>query len=179
MGCRIWKCKGCSEPKYIVNMFWELCQGCNNERLHGNKYGKQVDIKEKKPSALKTYPKLGTSKKKVKARKSLFAPTTKIKESINLYELDSEFYRKCFESFNGYCENCGTKQPGECEDSEGRVINRWRYSHIIPKSVAQELRHKVYNINDLCLKCHMEWENGSKENMNIYEGNVDTFPERF
>lgn len=175
MECREMICKECSEPKYIVNKFWQLCQGCNNERIHGSKYGKQVDIKAIKPSVLKTAPK----KRKTKSKKSLFAPVIKLREKINLYELDSEFYRKCFETFNGLCENCGKKQPEECEDSEGRVINRWRYSHIIPKSTAQELRYKVYNINDLCLACHMEWENGDKEKMNIYEGNVDTFPERF
>lgn len=179
MECKEMICKKCNKPRVIVNKFWQMCQGCNNTRIHGNPFGKIHSFIVINPSVLKTYPKLTSGKKKRKQKKSLFAPETKVREKINLYEADSDFYRKCFETFNGYCENCGTEQPDECEDENGKVINRWRYSHIIPKSIAQELRHKVYNINDLCLKCHMEWENGNKEKMNIYKGNCDTFPNRF
>lgn len=180
MECRMMGCKKCERPKYIVNKHFGLCQECNNERLHGSKFGKAYKVTSNKPTLLKSYPKLTSRKRKPKQRKSLFSPIkTDVRNRIDMYELDNIFYKKCFDSFNHRCEECNTELPDIFENEDGFVINRWRYSHIIPKSTAPELRHDINNINDLCLACHMEWENGDKKKMNIYKGNCDRLPQYF
>lgn len=176
----LWNCKGCNKPKQIVNRHFELCQGCNNIRLHGSQYGKQYELTSKKSNVQKQYPKLTSGKRKPKQKKSLFSPVnTEVRKKVNMYELDNAFYKKCFDTFNHKCEECNKELPEVFANEDGKVLNRWRYSHIIPKSIAPELRHDINNINDLCLSCHMEWENGTKEEMNIWEVNCDRFPNHF
>jgi len=86
---------------------------------------------------------------------------------------DEEFYKECFDQSDHRCEECGKRLNDEFRDDDGRVIARWRYSHIIPKSIAPRLRHIVLNINHLCLEHHEMWENGDKESMNIFEKNQE------
>ena len=95
----------------------------------------------------------------------------KVIEEKSSYELDNEFYEKCFNTFDHKCEECGAKQPEEFLTSDGKVAARWRYSHIVPKSIAKELRRVRENINDLCLSCHAKWESEKKVEMKIYEKN--------
>ena len=78
---------------------------------------------------------------------------------------------------NHKCEECNVDLPKKFRNEDGRVIARWRYSHIVPKSIASHLRHKVENINHLCIKCHGIWENGDKHLMKIFSKNYALFPE--
>lgn len=89
---------------------------------------------------------------------------------------DEELYLESFNSSNHECEECGTSLPNEFRDEDQKIIARWRYSHIIPKSIAPDLRHSVENINNLCLNCHSEWENGFKAGMRIFAKNLKKFP---
>jgi len=102
----------------------------------------------------------------------------KLKVKINSkIDRDEAFYLECFNNSNHRCEECGCLLPDEFRDSEGRIIARWRYSHVIPKSIAPHLRHRIENINHLCLTHHSEWENGDKKNMRIFTENAQNFPE--
>lgn len=130
--------------------------------------------------------------KKSTGKKSLFAKFNKNEnekiihsrgdkrsKSWQVFIFDELFYEKCFNKSDHKCEECGKQLNTDFRDEEGRIVNRWRYSHVIPKSIAPELRHDILNINNLCLFHHMMWENGDKESMKIYEGNVDNFPNFF
>ena len=168
------KCKKCGLEKPIVNKHFGLCRGCNNERLYGSKYGKSyADVKKKRKSP---YGLKSSSEDKVKG--SLFV-SDRIKgdKKKSMIERDELFYEKCFNMSDHKCEECGKQLPTAFRDDSGKVVARWRYSHIIPKSIASELRHDVNNINHLCLECHMRWENGDKENMNIFAENSERFPQ--
>lgn len=175
----IMDCVNCELNKEIVNKHFKLCLECNNLRLYGNKYGKRYKIKQKPINFIKTTKKLKNfnSNKKNKAnKKSLFAPKTNEEEKLNRIELDEIFYEECFNDSNHKCEECNKDLPTEFRDGEGNVIARFRYSHIIQKSIAPQLRRVRKNINHLCLSCHSRWEFGDKKNMKIYESNKLLFP---
>lgn len=140
--------------------------------MHGSKYGKQYNLTRSEIKPLRT--------RKNKAKKSLFVKLdTKIKASTKRLAKDEAFYEECFNVSNHKCEECGTNLPTEFRDSEGNVNARWRYSHIVAKSIAPELRHEVNNINHLCLKHHTQWDHADRENMKIYEKNKERYPKYF
>jgi hypothetical protein len=170
------QCKGCSKEKDITNSHFQLCLICNNARLKTNK----GDIK---PKVYKYIPKVKEplrSKErplKIKSKKSLFVNLLPEKKTTKEKIGDDEiFYEKCFNQSNHICEECSLPLPDYFRDINGKVAARWRYSHIIPKSIASELRHSIDNINHLCLECHGEWENGNKAGMGIFAGNYKKFP---
>ena len=68
------------------------------------------------------------------------------------------------------------KTKDEFLDPSGKVNARYRYSHIIPKSISPELRHSIDNINHLCMSCHQKWDFGDKKSMKIYPKNKAKFP---
>lgn len=149
-------CKSCGKNNKIVNSHFELCFICNSNRLKNNKkkndYDKSYFVKRdlgKKPS------------------------------KKNKIEKDEKFYEICFNNSNHKCEECNVDLPNVFRGDDGRIVARWRYSHIIPKSIAPKLRHVLKNINHLCLKHHMQWENGDKENMRIYRKNKKRLPMYF
>lgn len=145
-------CKKCNKDKRIVNKHFGLCLECNNMRLHGSPYGKSYNPIKRSSKLRKT------SKNK--------------KKSSNIeITLDEIFYKTCFESSDHRCEECGKQLPEIFRDDNGRIVARWRYSHIIPKSIAPKLRREVLNINHLCLEHHQQWDHGDKKSMSIYESN--------
>lgn len=165
-------CKNCKGDKPIVNKFFGLCLECNNIRLHGSKYGKEYKFANTKRSALRS--------RNTKSKKSLFSKLEpKKKASTRRLERDEEFYLKCFENSKHRCEECGKRLPTEFRDEEGNVNARWRYSHIVAKSIAPELRHDVENINHLCARHHTQWDHGDRKSMKIYEKNKQRFPKYF
>ncbi len=164
------KCKECGNPN-VVNKFHTLCGGCNNIRLHGSKYGKTSKPIEIKRKSYKPAKKKAKGAVSISARVRVKGRTTKdkIKE-------DEDFYRKCFDLSDHRCEECDTELPDIFRDDNGKVVARWRYSHIIPKSIAPEIRHSINNINHLCRKHHEEWENGDITKMRIFKGNKERLP---
>lgn len=198
MECRLWKCKGCKEPRMIVNKYFELCQGCNNIRLHGNKYGKQssfirIDSKFNKRSERELLRRVmkGDSSHKVKrtldnsnkreVRVIVGGRRFGRSHAIKIWRIqqDEIFYEKCFNTSNHKCEECGKNLPQDFRDDDNKVIARWRYSHIIAKSIAPELRYTIKNINHLCLEHHTQWDFGDKKIMKIYKSNSKRFPQFF
>ena len=162
-------CKNCNTEKNIVNKHFGLCRDCNNERLHGSKNGKSYNISKKETKPLRA--KINRIDHKVKdGIKVVFGGQRKSKSFQNIL-LDEMFYEKCFNKSNHKCEECGVSLPDQFRNEEGKVIARWRYSHIIAKSIAPELRHDTNNINHLCLKHHTQWDHGNKRDMSIYEKN--------
>jgi hypothetical protein len=110
--------------------------------------------------------------RKNKAKKSLFSNVEATpKKNIKRLAEDEAFYQECFDLSNHKCEECGVQLPTEFRNDEGKVNARWRYSHIVAKSIAPELRHDTNNINHLCLKHHTQWDHGDKKSMKIYDGN--------
>tara|TARA_R110002050_G_scaffold47847_4_gene111440 strand:- start:1030 stop:1548 length:519 start_codon:yes stop_codon:yes gene_type:complete len=169
-------CKKCNENKHIVNKHFGLCQGCNNERLHGSQFGKQYKHTREAPKSLTS--KLNRLKHDVKQG----VKPKKIKSSEirnNRIKQDEEFYEKSFNQSNHKCEECGSQLPKEFRGPDGKVNARWRYSHIVAKSIAPELRHNLDNINHLCIEHHTQWDHGDKASMKIYKKNASKLPRYF
>ena len=159
------KCKGCGSS-WIENKTYQLCKFCNNERRHGNKFGKVTPYKEKEFKPFKT------AKKKKRTKSISFSPKEKVK-TLTMLQKDEIFYKECFDSVERHeCEECLVSLPDRFKDDSGKILARFRYSHIIAKSVSRELRHCIDNINHLCLSCHSKWEdNNARKSMDIYEPN--------
>tara|TARA_R110000796_G_scaffold59008_2_gene135932 strand:- start:1288 stop:1734 length:447 start_codon:yes stop_codon:yes gene_type:complete len=146
---------------------------CNNKRLSGTKKKFAPTITKKETKASRRSKKVIQNYGFVKT----LVPNTNNKN--NKIKADEEFYKKCFDTSDHLCEECGCQLPTNFTDEEGKVIAKWRYSHIIPKSIAPEIRHTIKNINHLCIMHHQEWENGDKENMYIYSKNKARLPNYF
>jgi hypothetical protein len=165
---------GCSRK--VVNSHFKLCDIHNQERLKASKTSKIDRVcytidKGKKPIRIKEK---GKNKEN---RGSLFVnDNVKVKITSNNLIKDEEFYLECFNLSDHKCEECGCDLPTNFRNADGKVEARYRYSHIIPKSIAPELRHNVDNINHLCLVDHQEWENGNKVGMKIFAKNLEKFP---
>ena len=173
-------CKKCKKDKDIVNKFHGLCFQCNNKRLESLKKPKLYKHTKQKSKDTTDSPK--RFRRSVKGNKSdkIVYGGDKRSKSLVTKVMDEMFYEKCFnECTNHSCEECGESLPTEFRGDDGKVLYRARYSHIIAKSIAPELRHDVKNINHLCLKHHMQWEFGDKENMKIYKANKERFPKYF
>lgn len=170
------ECQSCHKVKKIVNSHYRLCDECNKLRLKSFKASKLIieynrTILDKKP--LKRVEK----SLKDKNKGSLFINIAhKNKRSKDKILKDELFYEQCFNNSDHKCEECDELLPDNFRNSQNKVEARWRYSHIIPKSIAPELRHDIDNINHLCLKCHGEWENGNKVEMRIFSKNYKKFP---
>lgn len=171
-------CKKC-DSKYVVNKWFNLCSKCNNIRLHGNEYGKTTQHKENKIKSLKTSK--NDSTKRVVGKggiKNKLTHNVKVGEKRKTtLQLDEELYERVFNSCKIHeCEECGTKLNDNFRNDKGFIESRFRYSHIIPKSIASELRHEDENINNLCLPCHQKWDFGNKKEMRIYVDNQLKYP---
>ena len=169
-------CQGCNQQRTITNKHFKLCADCNNMRLHGSKFGKQYSNAkvERKP--------LRANARRLKSdsnRMNHIIVGAKSKTTKQKISEDEAFYEQCFNLSDHQCEECGCNLPTDFRDEDGRVIARWRYSHIIPKSIAPSLRHDINNINHLCITDHQEWENGDRESMKIYKNNKKAFPNFF
>jgi len=176
------KCKECGGNNPIVNKHFGLCQSCNNIRLHGSKHGKQYTFNRNEKKSVK--PDITRLKHEVTGGMNdkqvyIVGGGRSTGKSLALYIADNTFYKKVFDESDHKCEECGCKLNDVFADDEGKVINRHRYSHIIPKSIAPHLRHNIKNINNLCLEDHTKWDFGDKVSMRIYEKNKKRFPEYF
>lgn len=157
------KCKECVFEGKLANTHFKLCKDCNNIRLHGSKFGKQY----KKP----------IKKRKSRTASQIKARKEKKEKVLTKIIKDERFYKECFESCSDHsCEECGTELPTTFMDGEGKVKARWRYSHIVAKSIAPWLRHIMKNINHLCRECHTKWDHGDKKSMKIYKLNKIKYP---
>lgn len=169
-------CKNCGLEKPIVNKHFGLCLECNNKRLHGSIYGKQYKHTQKKQSPLKQAKNKLKQKEKWSRIVRVIDGGRREGKSWTILFMDEAFYEQCFNNSDHKCEECGEKLPTEFRNSEEKVIMKSRYSHIIAKSIAPELRHVLKNINHLCFICHQKWDFGEKTKMKIYKGNKKLFP---
>jgi hypothetical protein len=167
------KCKKC-ESEYVVNKWFGLCQECNNERLHGNKFGKVAKYNETKKEPLK---KDNNKNKRIVDRGQRLVVWSGGRSAGKKILRDEIFYEACFNECKVHkCEECGSGLNEIFRGDDGKVINRARYSHIVPKSIAPELRHQIININHLCLTCHQKWDFGKRTEMKIYAKNQVRLP---
>lgn len=170
------ECKKCKGSSPIVNKHFGLCGDCNNERLHGSKFGKQYQNTSKRKKSLKSNINRLDHKIKIGQKPEKEKKEKKLNKKILL---DEKFYEKAFNNSDHRCEECGKKLPTEFRDADGNVNARYRYSHIVAKSIAPELRHDLRNINHLCLEHHTQWDFGNKAQMKIYSKNVKKLPKYF
>ena len=169
-------CKKCKVSSTIVNKHFGLCLDCNNKRLHGSKFGKQYKLTSNNKKPLKSN--INRLDHKVKQGTKPTKKEVHKKVGKNLL-LDEVFYEKAFNSSDHKCEECNKQLPTEFRDDDGNIIARWRYSHIVAKSIAPELRHDLKNINHLCLEHHTQWDFGNKAKMKIYIKNAEKLPRYF
>ena len=78
---------------------------------------------------------------------------------------NERFYRWCWEHKPHICEEC--MRPL-------REYSATYVSHILTKGAHPEIAHDPRNVNILCFKHHSVWENGNRESMRIYFGNMKT-----
>lgn len=78
---------------------------------------------------------------------------------------NERFYRWCWEHKPHICEEC--MRPL-------REYSATYVSHILTRGAHPEMAHDPRNVNILCFNHHNQWENGNRENMRIYLGNVIT-----
>jgi hypothetical protein len=143
-------CSKCNKNWGIVNKKYNLCDDCNYVRLHG-KTKQQVYLERQK--------KRMNNKEK----------TNKVYEVI---ARDERLYEYWFNLKPCRCEECRVPLPTNFRNKEGKVIERYQYSHIISKGSAPHFRWHKRNGNKLCLKCHIQWETGDRKSMNIYNNNM-------
>ncbi len=159
------KCTSCNIGK-ITNQHFKLCLKCNNKRLYGNEFGKVYKYAKKEKASLRRAP--IARKPKVKSRIDHSIIKGGGRGSGKTIATDEFFYELCFDSSKHRCEECNKQLPTEFRDENGKIIARWRYSHIVAKSIAPELRYNLLNINHLCMPCHTKWDHGDKKSMRIY-----------
>jgi hypothetical protein len=65
-------------------------------------------------------------------------------------------------------------KPHRCEETMRPlpVYSATFCSHILTRGAYPEMAHDPRNINILCFEMHNRWENGDRENMRIYPGNL-------
>lgn len=168
------ECSKCGGDKILINKHFKLCLSCNNERLHGSKFGKSYKSIKNDIKPVKSTKNRAKSIDRIQINNQCLQKEQK--KDSNLIK-DERLYEKSFNLSDHKCEECLKPLPDRFRDDDGKIIARWRYSHIIPKSVAPQLRHKVENINNLCLEHHEEWENGDKKSMKIWADNCKKFPQ--
>jgi len=168
------KCKECEKEKPIVNSFFKMCRECNYKRLEDRKSSKMNTLRRTERKSLKT--KETRLKRNVGAGERV-SRNKGGKKPLKNFDLDELFYEKCFHNSDHKCEECSKNLPTEFKDDAGRVISRFRYSHIVAKSIAPELRHDLNNINHLCHECHFKWDFQDRKNMKIYSKNKSKYPQ--
>lgn len=66
------------------------------------------------------------------------------------------------------------RKPHQCEETMRPLPNYSAVyvSHILTRGAHPEMATDPRNVNILCFEMHNRWENGDRENMRIYPGNV-------
>lgn len=80
-------------------------------------------------------------------------------------EANARFYKWIWEHKPHICEEC--MKPL-------RDYSAVYCSHILTRGAYPEMAHDVRNVNLLCFEHHQCWENGERELMRIYPGNIGT-----
>ena len=162
------ECKGCEQYRPIVNRKHHLCQECNTRRLNPN--GSKIYTLKRTPLKPNTTP-LKRSTKPIAQRSKKSVRTLKLDEET--YEL---VYRQHMNDGSYQCENCDMPLDPRFRDEEGRIVQRFRYSHILSKGAYPMHRHNPLNFNFLCFNCHQLWEFGGEKgrrSMRIFMKNVN------
>ena len=65
-------------------------------------------------------------------------------------------------------------KPHRCEETLRPLYNYSAVycSHILTRGAYPEMAHDPRNINILCFEMHNRWENGDRQKMRIYSGNI-------
>lgn len=78
---------------------------------------------------------------------------------------NERFYRFCWDHYPHICSECM------------RPLHQYSatyVSHILTRGAHPEMAHDCRNVNILCFSHHSVWENGDRQNMRIYPGNLLT-----
>ena len=119
--------------------------GFCGEHWHPNLW--TYNLASEKRKSLRT--KINRLDHKVKVGKKTTKKQSENRSGKNL-KLDEAFYEESFNQSNHKCEECGIQLPTEFRNDDGKINARWRYSHIVAKSI----REKVFFINDFWKKFH-------------------------
>jgi len=175
------KCSKCKDKiEKFDNAFHKVCKRCNMERLERFKSPKtykhtKKDIKSS-TDVVRRIHRAVSGNPKAKLAYGGGGGSKSLGNKI----LDEIFYEECFNSCTEHkCEECDKPLPTKFKDDNGKILYKARYSHIIAKSVAPELRHSLININHLCMDCHQLWEFSTRSDMKIYNINKKRLPNYF
>ena len=84
------------------------------------------------------------------------------------FTLDELIYEKVFKAKPNRCEECGVELSDVFRNEDGRIVDRFRFSHILSKGAFPEYRHCEWNFRLYCLQCHQKWEFGDRKSMKSY-----------
>lgn len=171
MQLRIDECKKCNKTKPIVNKKYGLCQECNWERLHPKEGSFQEHRTKQQKSLVQSSLKKGSILKRTPLKKKPYRIKQVSDKQRKVIKRDEEIYEEVWNMKDHVCEECECDLGDRFRDDNGKIIDRFRYSHILGKDLYPEHRHNTHNFNLLCLECHQKWEYGDKKSMKIYEPN--------
>lgn len=95
-------------------------------------------------------------------------------KGIETIREDEKIYEFLWNHRLHFCEECGAYLGHEFRDEDGRIIDRYRYSHMLGKKRWPMFRWTVENFNLLCFNCHNKWESGDRTKMKIWGKNKKT-----
>lgn len=170
MRLKVENCRKCHQDKPIVNRKYGLCESCNWERLHPEGDSYQDHRMRQQSTLLSKMVESAATIDKSKERKVYKIKSISEKQKV-VIKRDEEVYEEVWNSKEHYCEECGCHLGDDFRDENGKVVDRFRYSHILGKDLYPEHRHNIHNFNLLCFKCHQVWEYGDKVGMDIYNPN--------
>lgn len=142
-------CTKCNKSLPIANKKYNLCFDCNFKRLHNGLSPRQYYYVKQKESSLKRF-----------------------KKTKNDIEKMEEVYEQVFNNKPPFCEECRKPLSKIFRNSKGKVVDKFRFSHILPKSIYSKYKYNSLNFNLLCFDCHATWENGSRHSMRIWKQNI-------
>lgn len=144
-------CSGCGDKDVpIVNKKYGVCNTCNRERR-----GTPRPTSTFKQSTFKAAHTTSSGLKggRIKVNK---------KKTQAAISRDEAFYEEVWNERDHNCEECGIFLGDRFRDDDGKVIDRFRYSHILGKGAYPMFRHRKENINLVCLKDHDRWAKQDK-----------------
>jgi len=165
-------CGQCFLPKPVNSK--GLCPECVFKNNHNGLSQQEVyqQRSEKKKQYVNSLP--NTTKETRKTMLNNMLKDERLEKRREILRKDEEFYELIFNMTEPICEECGRQLPDQFRDSEGNILYRAQYSHILTKGAHQEFRHDIRNINRLCHTCHDIWEFGDRVEMKIYPKNQET-----
>jgi hypothetical protein len=138
-------CKDCKKSFFIQNKNKHLCSDCVFKRNHEGK--SKADVYRERCS-------------------------NNFEKALERKKRDERWYKYLHDILPNKCNECGKPLNKKFREN-GKILNKWQYSHIYSKGAYPKYRWHKANGERLCFSCHQRWDFGDRENMKIFQKNKD------